>query len=96
VQAAEPGVVTTLSHMSTELSVGDRFVLRLCDGSRTRSELAREVAAAAETGDLRIAAADGSPVTGAERIAEASNAETEAAVLRLGSLGLFVAPRPDV
>jgi len=95
VQAAEPGAVTTLSHMSTELSDGDRFVLRLCDGSRNRSDLARELASAVAAGELRIAAADGTAVTDGERIAEASNVETDAAVLRLASLGMFVAPRTD-
>lgn len=92
VQAREGAAVTTLLHRTAELDDLDRLVLRFCDGSRGRAELAGVLREAVERGDFRIAGEDGAPVRDPGRVAAAAREAADASVERLARLCLFAAP----
>jgi methyltransferase-like protein/2-polyprenyl-3-methyl-5-hydroxy-6-metoxy-1,4-benzoquinol methylase len=94
VEAAHGPMVTNLFHRTVELSDVERLILRACDGSRTRDEIADGLVEAIRAAEYSLTAKDGNPIhdSGTIRIAAAEGVEE--ALLRIARNALLVAPEP--
>ena len=92
VEAAHGPLVTNLFHRTVELSDAERLIVRACDGSRTRDEIADALAHAIRTAEYSLTGKDGKPVhdSGTIRIAAAEG--VEGALQRIARNALLVAP----
>lgn len=87
-QAAEGSEVTNLRHRPLKLTAAERQVLRLLDGSRTRTDLVAELSALVRRGTLQVR--DGSNVDDAAELAAACERALDQVLPRLARAALLI------
>jgi methyltransferase-like protein/2-polyprenyl-3-methyl-5-hydroxy-6-metoxy-1,4-benzoquinol methylase len=87
-QAAQGAEVTNLRHRPMRLTAAERHVLRLLDGSRTRSDLVAELSKSIRAGTLQVR--DGSDVSDDAKLAAVCDRALDQVLPRLARAALLV------